>query len=163
VCIPLAVEESGRGPLARAAAPTHAVLRRILLVDDERDSAESLAQLLKHLGHEVRTAFDGPEALEIAAGFVPDVVLLDLALPTTSGYDVARELRSQERLQDVRIIALSGYGSVEDRRRSQEAGFDRHLVKPVEIFVLEAALDALPRKGEARRAAAAGGEGNVAQ
>jgi CheY-like chemotaxis protein len=105
--------------------------RRILVVDDSQDSAESLALLLELHGHEVRTAFAGPAALETASAFCPDVVLLDIGLPGMDGYEVARRLRAEH--GGCRLIALTGYGRDDDRRRSREAGFDHHLVKPVDL------------------------------
>jgi CheY-like chemotaxis protein len=105
---------------------------RILVVDDNADSARGLARLLKLLGHEVRTAHDGREAIAVAQSYRPDIVLLDIGLPGMDGYDVARALRKDVVCRDMVIIAVSGYGQDEDRRRSQEAGFDFHLVKPID-------------------------------
>jgi CheY-like chemotaxis protein len=116
-------------------APAH---RRILVVDDNRDSAESLALLLELQGHEARTAFEGAEALDIARTFHPEVVLLDIGLPGMDGYEVARRLREEG--EDSRLVALTGYGLEEDRRRSLEAGFDDHLVKPVSLEELSRIL-----------------------
>jgi CheY-like chemotaxis protein len=104
---------------------------RVLVVDDNRDAAESLSMMLRLDGHEVRMAHDGPAALEVARLFRPEVVLLDIGLPGSSGYDVARQL--QEQVSRPRLlVAMTGYGSAEDQRRSQEAGLDHHLVKPVD-------------------------------
>jgi CheY-like chemotaxis protein len=114
--------------------------RRILVVDDNVDSAESLAMVLRVTGHQVRTAHDGAEALEVAAQFAPEIVLLDIGLPKMSGYEVARVLRSRYPDRDILIVALTGYGQEEDRRRSREAGFDHHLVKPVQPAVLKPLL-----------------------
>ena len=116
--------------------------RRILVVDDNADSAESLAVVLRLSGHDVRTAPDGPAALQAARAGPPDVVLLDIGLPGMSGYDVARELRSAHGARPL-LVALTGYGQPEDRVRSQRAGFDLHLVKPVDLARLEGALTAL--------------------
>jgi signal transduction histidine kinase/CheY-like chemotaxis protein len=116
---------------------------RILVVDDNRDSAESLALLLRVSGHEVLTAYDGEEALEAAATFRPEVVLLDIDLPKLDGYEVARRLRQRPGLEGARLIALTGYGLEEDRRRSRAAGFDLHLVKPVAQKMLENVLPAV--------------------
>jgi len=114
---------------------------RVLVVDDNLDTARGLARLLKLLGHEVRTAHGGPEALVEARGFAPDVVLLDIGLPGMSGYEVATALRTEPALgPDLTIIAVSGYGQEEERRRSREAGFDYHLVKPVDHETLLALL-----------------------
>jgi signal transduction histidine kinase len=114
-----AVEESGSA-------------RRILVVDDKRDAAESMAILLRLRGHEVLVAYDGREALEIAALAQPSVVLLDIGLPETDGYEVCRRLR-QQGMVETQIIAMTGYGQERDRQRSREAGFDAHTVKPVDI------------------------------
>jgi CheY-like chemotaxis protein len=119
---------------------------RILVVDDNRDSAESLAALLKLNGNTTYTAFDGLRALEAGATFRPDVVLLDIGLPELNGYDVARKIREQPWGRNIVLIALTGWGKEEDRRRSSEAGFNSHLVKPVEFANLNALLGTfLPR------------------
>jgi PAS domain S-box-containing protein len=113
--------------------------RRVLVVDDNRDSAESIALLAEIWGHEVRTALDGPSALEIAAAYRPEVILLDIGLPGMDGYEVARRLRQRAGGGPV-LVAMTGYGMEEDRRRSREAGFDHHLVKPVDPEGLRALL-----------------------
>ena len=110
--------------------------RRILVVDDNRDSAVSLAMLLKLTGHETHTAFDGLEAVEAAGTFRPDVVLLDIGLPKLNGYDACRKIREQPWGKGMVLIALTGWGQDEDRRKSLEAGFSGHLVKPVELDIL---------------------------
>ena len=114
---------------------------RILIVDDNRDAADSLAMLLRFKGNDIRTAHDGVEALEVADIFHPEIVLLDIGLPKLNGYDVARRIRQQPWGQDVLLIALTGWGNDEDRRLSQEAGFNFHLVKPVELGALQDLLD----------------------
>jgi PAS domain S-box-containing protein len=116
--------------------------RRLLLVDDNLDAAESLSALLGLLGHDVRIASDGSAALTAAAEFRPDVVLCDIGLPRMDGYQVVAALRAQPRFATTRFVALTGYGRDEDRRRSLAAGFDAHLVKPVELAKLTAALEA---------------------
>jgi signal transduction histidine kinase len=121
---------------------------RILVVDDNQDAAESLALLLGLQGHKVRTAVDGPAALEIARNFHPNVILLDIGLPKMDGYQVARRLREDERMRDVFLAAMTGYGQDEDRRRTRDAGFDCHLVKPVDPETLEDLLARLIPKGE---------------
>ncbi len=113
---------------------------RILVVDDNEDGAQSLAMLLEMLGNQVYTVYDGPQAVEAISLFHPDVVLLDIGLPTLNGYETARRLRSLPGARDALIIALTGWGQEEDRRRSREAGFDHHLVKPVDMHVLESLL-----------------------
>jgi PAS domain S-box-containing protein len=116
--------------------------RRVLVVDDSPDAADSLALWLKIEGHEVRTAPDGPTALEAAAAFRPEVIFLDIGLPRMDGYEVARRLRGQLGLRDATLIAVTGYGQEEDRRRAEEAGFDAHLVKPADPEALERLLAA---------------------
>ena len=116
----------------------------MLVVDDNLDTAESSSLLLEIEGHDVRVAHTGPEAIEIARSFAPDVILLDIGLPGMDGYAVARVLRAAPDLAHCRIIAVSGYGQAEDRHRSHEAGFDRHLVKPVEADVLREVLAKAP-------------------
>jgi CheY-like chemotaxis protein len=113
---------------------------RLLVVDDNQDAAMSLALLLKLQGHEVRVANDGHSALEIASTFRPSVIFLDIGMPVMDGYEVARRLRQQPELEKVVLVALTGWGQKEDRRRSREAGFDHHLVKPAEAKMLEALL-----------------------
>jgi two-component system, chemotaxis family, CheB/CheR fusion protein len=106
--------------------------RRILVVDDNRDATETLARVLELGGHEVHTAHDGLEAVDVAAELQPDAVLLDIGLPKLNGYDAARRIREQPAGKDVFLVALTGWGQPEDRRRAQDAGFDAHLVKPVD-------------------------------
>ncbi len=113
---------------------------RVLLVDDNVDAAESLAMLLRLWGHEVAVAHDGPAALRAAAAQRPQVALLDIGLPGMDGYELARRLRSQTGLGPVVLVALTGWGQDEDRRRSHEAGFDHHLTKPVELAALQELL-----------------------
>jgi signal transduction histidine kinase len=117
---------------AGGADPARPQSRRILVVDDNQDAAESLAMLLRMSGHEVMVAHDGHQALAIAAIERPGVVLLDIGLPGMDGYEVCRRVR-QQGLADAQIIAMTGYGQERDRERSREAGFDTHTVKPVEI------------------------------
>ena len=107
--------------------------RRVLVVDDNHDSAESLAMLLRLLGHEVNTAHDGPSALSSASRHRPEIVLLDIGLPGMNGYDVAKEIRASPDLNAIRLVAITGYGQEGDRRRALDAGFDEHVVKPVEV------------------------------
>ena len=111
--------------------------RRILIVDDNQDAVESLAMLLRMHGHDVHTAHDGLEAVGAAAAFQPDTILLDIGLPKLSGYEAARQIRAREGGADIVMIALTGWGQDEDRRRSQEAGFNYHMTKPVEFDVLQ--------------------------
>jgi CheY-like chemotaxis protein len=110
---------------------------RVLLVEDNVDAADSLAALLEVLGHRVRVAHDGPHALEMARASPPRLMLVDIGLPGMDGYGVAREVRRDARLRDVALVALTGYGGDEDRTRALQAGFDRHLVKPIEPETLQ--------------------------
>ena len=109
--------------------------RRVLVVDDNADAAESLAMLLEVNGDSVRVAYDGEEALEAEGDFHPDVILLDIGMPKLSGYDVARRIR-QARGSKVLIVAITGWGQEDDRRRAREAGFDHHFTKPVDYQAL---------------------------
>jgi CheY-like chemotaxis protein len=108
---------------------------RILIIDDNRDLATSLARLLRLLGYEVEAVFDGQKGIELARSFRPRAVLLDIGLPNFDGYQVARMLR-QEGFLDTVIIAVSGYGLEDDQRRTREAGMDFHLTKPVDVKTL---------------------------
>ncbi|MEO8626863.1 MAG: PAS domain-containing protein [Betaproteobacteria bacterium] len=116
--------------------------RRILIVDDNVDAADMLSVVLSLDGHAVKTAGDGARALKLAHEFQPDVVLLDLGLPDMSGFDVTKQLRACDTLGHLTLIAVTGYGQNEDRRRTRAAGFDHHLVKPVELETLAAVIDA---------------------
>jgi signal transduction histidine kinase/ActR/RegA family two-component response regulator len=137
----VSIERRRADPAAAGQRP-----RRILVVDDNEDSAESLAVMLRLAGHDVSTAHDGPSALESAQARAPEVILLDIGLPGMSGYDVARTLREQDGALKPLLIALTGYGQVEDRRRAQEAGFDLHFVKPLDLPRLERVLSTLDRE-----------------
>ena len=121
-------------PMAQASLshPPHA---RVLVVDDNEDAANSLATLLEVMGYEVRTAYDGPEAIEAADEFKPAVALLDIGLPRLSGYEIARHVRGK-RGNDVLLVAITGWGQEDDRRRAKEAGFDHHFTKPADFEVL---------------------------
>ncbi|HXF16719.1 MAG TPA: response regulator, partial [Burkholderiales bacterium] len=109
---------------------------RILVVDDNRDSAESLAILLRLAGNDLQLAYDGVEAVEKAAVQNPDIIVLDIGLPKMNGYDACRAIRAQPGGKDITIIAASGWAREEDRRMSKEAGFDAHLIKPVDHATL---------------------------
>jgi CheY-like chemotaxis protein len=121
---------------------------RILVVDDLRDSAESMATMLGMMGHETYTAYDGLEALQVAAAFQPNIVLLDIGLPKVNGYEVAHHIREQPWGGNVALVALTGWGQEEDKRRSLEAGFDHHLTKPVAATALEKLLSGLAPVGQ---------------
>jgi CheY-like chemotaxis protein len=134
-------------PSAVAAAPATAGVapRRVLVVDDNVDAAQSLAMLLAIDGHAVECAFAPADALARAPAWRPDVVLLDIGLPGMDGYELAKRLRALPALAHTRIVAVTGYGQEADRTRSRDAGFDDHLVKPVEIDVLNRVLRDAPR------------------
>jgi PAS domain S-box-containing protein len=134
---PSAPADTSKG--GRSTSPSSS-RRRILVVDDNVDAADSLAMLLGIGGHEVRTAHDGATAVEVAKAFQPEVVLLDIGLPGMDGYEVARQLRGQLEMEKTVLVAVTGYGQDEDRRRTQEAGFDEHLVMPVDPVDLERLL-----------------------
>jgi predicted ATPase/signal transduction histidine kinase len=121
-------------------AEAEAPQRRILVVDDNADAANSIVMLLSLQNQQTEVAYDGKQALERLQSFKPDVILLDLGLPGMDGYEVARKIRTMPEYRHTRIVALSGYGQPEDRRRTQAAGFDDHLVKPVDWAVLERSL-----------------------
>ena len=115
---------------------------RVLIVDDDADSAESMAVLLEMGGHAVRTAVDGPGALAIAAEFAPQAVILDVGLPRMDGYEVVRRLRALDACRSSLVIALTGYGRAEDRTCALAAGFDDHIVKPADPDALAGRLAA---------------------
>jgi signal transduction histidine kinase len=136
-------------PIQDESAQAHAPLRResgretprrIVVIDDNQDAAESLAMLLRLKGHDVQIAYDGPSGLALALGTAPECVLVDIGLPGMDGYEVAKRLRSHDRSRRTVLVALTGYGQQEDRARSRQAGFDHHLVKPVAQNVLEDVL-----------------------
>jgi PAS domain S-box-containing protein len=128
-----------RKPLPKSDGPRASAMtgRRILVVDDNKDSADSMGMLLRLKGNDTRTAYDGLEAVDLAEAFQPDLVLLDIGLPKLSGYEVARRIRQQPLGRDVILVAMTGWGQVEDIRRSLDAGFNFHAVKPMELAALE--------------------------
>jgi CheY-like chemotaxis protein len=135
---------------ANAATPEVAPLR-ILLVDDNRDSADSLAMLLELKGHEVRIAYEGEQALQIAPRFVPHLAVIDIAMPKMDGYATLAALREMPEVAATMFAAMTGFGHASDRERTRDAGFHAHLVKPVEL----ALFDTLLAQVEARRRSAA--------
>jgi PAS domain S-box-containing protein len=140
--IPMPGLDAPETPVRAVTPRDHAApRRRILLVDDNHDSVESLAMLLEHEGHETNVAYDGGQAVEKAMTWRPDVILLDIGLPVMNGYDACRAIRRQPGGKELRIIALSGWGQEQDRAMAREAGFDEHLVKPVNIAALMKLLD----------------------
>jgi CheY-like chemotaxis protein len=128
--------------LAPSQRPTPLAGWRILVVDDNRDAADSLGMFLKVLGAEVRTSYDGGAALAALDVFQPTVLMLDLGMPVMDGYEVARRVREHPRGSEILLIAMTGWGQEEDRRRTAEAGFNHHLVKPVDPLVLQDLLAA---------------------
>jgi PAS domain S-box-containing protein len=131
-----------KGPAAAGRGKSR-LTRRVLVVDDNRDAADSLAMLLRLVGHDVRTVHDGRQALAVVESYRPDLVLLDIGLPGMDGNAVARQIRSQPELAGTVLVALTGYGSEEDRRASQAAGFNHHMVKPADFVALQTLLDSL--------------------
>ncbi len=138
VRLPACESQKKSVPLEAPVIETSANPRRVLIVDDNRDAAQTMALLIKLSGHETATAHDGPEALAMLDVVKPEVALLDIGLPKMDGYELARRIR--ERVSDVYLIAVSGYGQPEDKARSSEAGFDEHFVKPVDSTQLIASL-----------------------
>lgn len=114
---------------------------RVLVIEDNSDAAETLGDLLRLFGHEAKVALSGPAGLEAARSLRPDVVLCDIGLPGMDGYSVAGSLRSEPATQATRLVALTGYGRDSDRQRTRDAGFDFHLVKPVEPLELKRLLE----------------------
>jgi CheY-like chemotaxis protein len=135
--------EGAAQPLASAGGPR---VQRILVVDDNQDAAELLVEFLRRSGHETCLAHDGPSAVSCAAEFAPDIVLLDLGLPVLDGYEVARRLRQQLGGERLGLIAITGYGQENDRRRAREASFNAHLVKPVSMQQLATAIAELEQR-----------------
>ncbi|HSH92212.1 MAG TPA: ATP-binding protein [Ramlibacter sp.] len=127
-------------PAEAEPAATNGARLKVLVVDDNVDAAETLATVLEMTGRRTRTVYEGQTVLETARDFEPDVVLLDIGLPGISGYDVARMLRADPRFSRTMLIAVTGWGGEEDRRRSREAGFDEHLTKPVDLSSIEPLL-----------------------
>jgi CheY-like chemotaxis protein len=140
----LAAATNQQSSLAEVVQSTRPSLR-VLVMDDNVDAAETLAMLMQELGHDVRTAHDGPTGLEAAYDYRPSVVLLDIGLPGLDGYEVAKRMRQQPVLQSVVLVAMTGYGKESDRKRAQEAGFDHHLVKPAKLEKLRQILASISR------------------
>lgn len=133
--------QTGAGPSAAAA---HGL--RVLVVDDNRDAADSMAAMIGILGNEARAAYSGFDVQDLVASFRPELVFLDIGMPGMNGYEVCRELR-KTRGGEIRIVALTGYGQESDHAQSREAGFDEHLVKPISLDALQRALGAVSRAG----------------
>jgi PAS domain S-box-containing protein len=149
VTLPLLAEEAARDAAhGRDIAPGTGARpgqagRRILVVDDNVDAAESLMAVLNELGHDVRMVTEGKRVIDVARGFQPEAVLLDISLPDISGYDLASELRRSPAFERVCLVALTGYAQEEHRRRSREVGFDYHCVKPLDLATLDRIIDGL--------------------
>jgi two-component system CheB/CheR fusion protein len=140
VRLPILIERPQTKTPEPTAEKNLAVAHRILIVDDNRDAATSLAMLLKMTGNETQTAHDGLEAVEVAAAFRPELVLLDIGLPKLSGHDACRRIRQQSWGKNMVLVALTGWGQDEDRRQSKDAGFDHHMVKPLDFAALMSLL-----------------------
>jgi CheY-like chemotaxis protein len=136
---PLAAPAPDEATIATRGAPC-----RALVVDDNQDSADTLAMMIELLGHETQRLYDPRIAVETVAEFAPDVVFLDIGMPGLSGYDVARLLRASPAGARLVLVAVTGWGQPEDRRRTFEAGFDHHLVKPPEMAAILKICDDLP-------------------
>jgi signal transduction histidine kinase/ActR/RegA family two-component response regulator len=156
--LPLAAGAAAEGrPGESAGAVVGLPAERLLVVDDNRDAADSLAALLQILGADARTAYNGPDALAAIALEKPAAVLLDLGMPGMDGHEVARQIRRQPALADVALVALTGWGQEQDRRRARDAGFDFHLVKPADLSTLHALLQSIGSEARFARAARATG------
>jgi two-component system CheB/CheR fusion protein len=140
VHLPIIAEAEATLPATSPVTPQNLPKRRILVIEDNVDSANTTQMFLEMQGHTVQIAFGGLSGIEIAQKFKPEVILLDIGLPGMDGYEVARRLRKLPETEKVLLIALSGYGQADDRRKSKEAGFDHHLVKPAGINQLQALL-----------------------
>jgi CheY-like chemotaxis protein len=145
VRLPLAGQQTKRADAGVPAARKIPGMPRVLVVDDNRDAANTLAALLQVLGAEVRVTHNGPAALDALGGFLPAAVFLDLGMPGMDGYETAKRIRARADARDTMIIALTGWGQEKDRRETAAAGFNRHLVKPADIGALRAVLASLTR------------------
>jgi len=143
VTLPLAADQGARPASEKTPVEKPVGQHRILVVDDNRDAAESLGMLLELLGVETRIACDGFEALDIFASYDPAVVLLDIGMPEMDGFEVARRIRKDFPDRRPVLVALTGWGQEEDRRRTKEAGFDHHLIKPADLATLQKLLASL--------------------
>jgi CheY-like chemotaxis protein len=148
VRLPL-IESPTRSPEPNAPLPgSSPAPRRVLIVDDNTDAADSLAMLVDMWGNETLLARNGREAIEVAERHRPDVVLLDIGLPGLNGYEVCCQIRSREWGKSIAVFALTGWGQEEDRRRSKDAGFDGHLIKPVDAETLRNVLTSAKAPGD---------------
>jgi CheY-like chemotaxis protein len=151
-CLLQPAAPAAAGPVAPAVGDASQQGLKVLVVDDNVDAAETLATVLQMTGHQTHTVHEGPLVVQAAREFGPDVILLDIGLPGLSGYEVARLLRGDPGLSRTVLIAVTGWGSDEDRRRSRDAGFDEHLTKPVDLAVLEPLLRRFTPGAETARA-----------
>jgi CheY-like chemotaxis protein len=160
VRLPLLAEDRRKSPSRRAPATgSFAIVKpaaglHVLVVEDNEDGRESLRELLEIWGHQVSVAGNGPEGVEMAFSIRPEVALVDIGLPGMDGNEVARRIRTLLDGNEISLIAMTGYGQPEDRRRALQAGFDRYLVKPVDPAVLSQLLSEASHRGEATRQAA---------
>ena len=145
VRLPLDRRRDIRPGATPASAPEVGEIQRVLVVDDNQDAANTLGALLQLLGLSVRTANDGPAALDAIGSFHPSVVVLDLGMPGMDGYEVARRVREHPDYGDIALVALTGWGQEKDRQLTEQAGFDHHLVKPVDIGAMQAVLASLAK------------------
>ncbi len=136
-------------PSASHDTPSPGRIERVLIVDDNADSALGFGEVVRLLGHEVEVAFDGPRALLAAERFKPTIALIDIGLPVMDGYEVARRLRETAGTAELKLVAVTGYGEEDNRAMSLEAGFDMHAVKPVELENLRKLLANSPSIGNA--------------
>jgi CheY-like chemotaxis protein/anti-sigma regulatory factor (Ser/Thr protein kinase) len=143
--LPLVATTSPGVDLPRTLTPPEAARRRVLVVDDNQDAAEMLSALAEHRGHTTRRASDATSALALLDDFSPDVALLDLGLPMIDGFELARRIREIPRHRAIRLVAVTGYGQASDRQRTAAAGFDGHLVKPVQLDEVLQAIEAAER------------------
>jgi CheY-like chemotaxis protein len=141
----MSLADATAAPIVAIAAQPPRRIHRILVADDSHDGAESLAALLQLGGHEVDVAYDGEEALKLAEARRPDIALLDIGMPKLTGLEVCQRIRAQPWGAAMKLVAQTGWGQEEDRRRTRDAGFDQHLVKPVEPAALDALLEALAK------------------
>jgi len=143
VRLPIQMTEPPTDSVSIASEASAAAKRKILVVDDNRDGANTMAMMLRLLGNEVTTAHDGLEAVAAAEAFRPDVILMDIGLPRMNGLDATRQIRSHQWGQGIAIVALTGWGQENDREQSRQAGCKGHLVKPVEVATLRSLLEDL--------------------
>jgi CheY-like chemotaxis protein len=142
--IPLAaIADNAADRTAGQPASGHMHSVRVLVVDDNRDAADTLSMLLEVLGHRAQVAHDGHAALDAVLDFRPQVVFLDIGMPGMSGYDVAEAIRNDRRFDQPLLVALTGWGSEDDRVRTRAAGFDLHLTKPIDLAAIEKMLSSV--------------------